>query len=343
MPNRAGPPPVQSRALTVVEARLDEVVKGIEKRNDQFLDLLGKENVGRWKAVALHALAGNKKVLQDCTVLSIIEAIRESAALGLSPTGLLGEGWILPYGEQAKFMPGYRGYLKLLRNSGQIRIADAQIVYMNDEFRVELGTDPKIHHVPILYGEKEGDQLIADRGDYRGAYAWVQLNSGLNVVEWMSFDDLMKIRARSPSVIAGRQSPWDTDPGEMMRKTPIRRLVKRLPLESMPHVARAAILDEEGDVIEGTATEVKEPAAQSRATAAAYALGRGQADEESDAQGTAETAEDQAAQDVAGADTEPSVVVGQCAADSPYGDGQVCILVKDHGNNHKGADGSTWA
>jgi phage RecT family recombinase len=323
----AGPPPVQNRALTTTTAKLDDVVKSLEKRNDQFLDLLGKDNVARWKAVALHALAQNKNVLRDCTALSIVEAIRESAALGLSPTGLLGEGWILPYKDQARFMPGYRGYLKLLRNSGQIRIADAQIVYMEDDFAVQLGTDPKIHHVPILYGEKnEAGDYLADRGDFRGAYAWVRLTSGETMIEWMTFDDLMKVRAHSPSANRG-EGPWITDPGEMMRKTPIRRIVKRLPLESMPLVARAATLDEEGDIIEGEATEV--PVSAARATAAAYALGRGANGDDSEPQGQPESATDQA--------------VG-CGVLTPsdYAAG-ACVLPLEHDGNHKDAAGQTWS
>lgn len=335
MPN-AGPPPVQNRSLPAVVSKYEEVVEQIGKRHDQFVALLGEKNVERWQAVALHALAQNKNVLKDCTPFSIIEAIRESAALGLSPTGMLGEGWILPYGDQAKFMPGYRGYLKLLRNSGQIRIADAQLVYMNDDFAVKLGTDPSIHHVPILYGEKkEGsdNEYAVDRGDYRGAYAWVRLSSGENVIEWMTFDDLMHVKAKSR---AAGNGPWVTDPGEMMRKTPIRRLVKRLPLESMPLVSRAAVLDEEGDVYEGQAVEVT-PAAERRAQAAVYALGRGQADEESEPQKTPEKPEG-----VAGADATPGQVVGQCAEPSPY-DGSICILQGGHDRNHKAADGSTWS
>lgn len=345
MSNRAGPAPVESRALSVVQNRLADVVEGIEKRNDQFLALLGKEHTERWKAVALHALAANKNVLQNCTALSIIEAIRESAALGLSPTGLLGEGWILPYGDQAKFMPGYRGYLKLLRNSGQIRIADAQVVYMNDDFSVTLGTQPAIHHVPKLYGERnEENEYIAERGDYRGAYSWVRLTSGETIIEWMSMDDINAIRGRSPSARKG-EGPWITDPGEMMRKTPLRRMVKRLPVESMPLVARAAVLDEEADVIEGTATEVT-PAAQSRATAAAYALSRGGTGEDSEAQRSSEdvTVESQGKVDPTVIPTAVSPVdtnVAPCLDPSPYGDGEACRKPKDHPGNHQ-APGGTW-
>ncbi len=324
-PNRAGPPPVQNRALPAVVGKYDEVVKAIQDRHSQFTDLLGAKYVDRWQAVALHALAQNKNVLRDCTPFSIIEAIRESATLGLSPTGSLGEGWILPYGDQAKFMPGYRGLLKLLRNSGQVRIADTQIVYMNDDFVPVLGTSPSIHHVPVLYGEKNADgDYIAERGDYRGAYAWVRLTNGETLIEWMTLDDLMKVRQRSRAKDDG---PWVTDPGEMMRKTPLRRLLKRLPLESMPQVARAAVLDEEADVvIEGEATEVQPVSA--RATAAAYAVGRGATDEASDDP------------EPSGSVPEASALCGLAGPDADYGP---CVGPAGHDGLHRDAEGQTWA
>jgi hypothetical protein len=114
----------------------------------------------------------------------------------------------------------------------------------------------------------------------------------------------------------------------MMRKTPIRRLVKRLPLESMPNVARLAVLDEEGDVIEGEAVEVKVPAA--RANAAAYVLARGGNGEESEPQGTAETATESVAPDVG------------CGSMSPHELNVFCVKPAGHDLTHRAADDSTW-
>lgn len=338
MPNRAGPPPVSQRPQAT-EGTLAVVVREMNNRHDQFAALIGKDHLERWQTVALHALAQNENVLRNCTPISIIEAIRESAALNLSPTGLLGEGWILPYRDVAKFQPGYRGYLKLLRNSGQVKVVDCQIVYMADEFDVEFGTEPKIHHKPYLYGERnDAGELIGDRGLYRGAYAYVRLITGELVIEWMSWDDIDVVRRKSPSVAAGRQSPWDDFPGEMARKTVLRRLMKRLPLDTMPVVAQAATLDEEADIIEGQATEVT-PAAQSRATAAAFALARGATDEPSDAPGTSEGVTEASASEPAG--PAPVEEGAPCLAESPYGDGEVCRKRKDHPGNHQ-SPGGTW-
>lgn len=326
MSNRAGPPPVERQEAQPTTLAL--VVKGMDDRADQFSALVGRDHWERWKTVALHALAQNNKVLRECSSVSILEAVRESAAMNLSPTGLLGEGWIIPYKGVAQFQPGWRGLIKLLRNSGQIAVVDTQVVYLADEFRLVQGTDPQITHVPLLFGEKDPEtgEYLSDRGDYRGAYAYVRFNNGQIVVEWMPWPDIMKVRARSRA--QSDDTPWNTFPEEMARKTVLRRLIKRLPLETMPHVQRAAELDAEADIIEGEAVEITSGA---RATAAAYALGRGASDEENGAQRGSD------AVSAAAADSEA------CGALTPedYEPGS-CSLTIGHEGLHR-FEGSSWA
>ncbi len=314
MTNRAGPPPVAQATTGREVATLTEVVGGITARSEQFALLVGPEHVERWKTVALHALSQNNRVLRECSAVSIIEAIRDSAAMNLSPTGLMGEGWIIPYKGVAQFQAGWRGYLKLLRNSGQYRRVDSQVVYMNDEFSIEFGTDPKIVHRPILFGEKnESGELVADRGDFRGVYCWAEDHYGEKVIEWMPWADVMAVARRSRSFNDG---PWQTDPGEMGRKTVIRRMCKRLPLDAMPQVALAVAADERMDQ-----QDDEQPAgapATARATAAAFA--------------PAEASGDPSASDVCGALTPED-----------YEEGGSCIRPLGHDEKHRDQLGQTWS
>ena len=50
--------------------------------------------------------------LLGCTQQSLLGSIMQSAQLGLEP-GVLGQCWIIPYGTEAVFIPGYRGYAQL--------------------------------------------------------------------------------------------------------------------------------------------------------------------------------------------------------------------------------------
>lgn len=265
----------QQQAVAVVAQRdpwMAEVVAGLDKpdRYDQLVSLLGSKGaVDRFKVVALHSIVHEDK-LRPCSPMSIVEAIREAAVLGLEVYGPLGESWILPAGAVARLQIGYRGYLKLIRESSQVEFMDAQVVYMNDTFDVEFGTAPRIIHRPLLFGErdKQTGDLLADRGGYRGAYAWAQLR-GTNhpMIEWMPLLDVEQIRKASPSVKSGRKSPWDDWYGEMMRKSPIRRLAKRLPLSEKAE--RALAYESVTDEIEAKVYEA--PKAQLPGRAAALA------------------------------------------------------------------------
>lgn len=276
----------QKEAVVAV-ARTDpwmaDVVAGLDKpeRMDQLVSLLGSRGaVERFKVVALHSIVHDDK-LRPCSAMSIVESIREAAVLGLEVYGPLGESWILPAGQVARLQIGYRGYLKLIRQSEQVEFFDAQVVYMNDTFDVEFGTSPRIIHKPLLFGEKdEKGTPITTRGGYRGAYAWAQLR-GTNhpMIEWMPLVDIEQVRKASPSVQRGRKSPWDDWFAEMARKSPIRRLAKRLPLSEK--AARALAYEAETDDIE--VKVVQQPAAQLPGRAAALAavqqrLGTGEAE-----------------------------------------------------------------
>jgi recombination protein RecT len=98
----------------------------------------------------------------------------------------------------------------------------AHVVYEQDEFAIELGSEPRVTHRPFIDGE---------RGAIRGAYAVAKLESGAIDIEWMGLEELEKIRAGAAATRGGKDSPaYAEHEGEMYRKSPIRRLAKRLPL-----------------------------------------------------------------------------------------------------------------
>jgi len=196
---------------------LAAVRTALTAREDQMLALLGGSiPLDRFLTVALHAVNGNRDLLR-CTPLSIVEAIREAAALRLEPTGLLGDAYIVRYGDTARLLPGYRGLLKLARRSGDVAQIDAHMVYEGDLFEIEQGSEPRILHTPTL----------GDRGAYLGAYAFARMTSGELITEWMNVADIEQVRRSSR---AGDRGPWIDWYAEMARKTVLRRLMKRLPL-----------------------------------------------------------------------------------------------------------------
>ena len=98
----------------------------------------------RFARTVLTAVARDPNLLK-CTPASIIGAAMQAAQLGLTP-GLLGEAWLIPYGEQATFQVGVRGLISLAARSGII--IRAHTVHEGDQFTYELGLRPILRHVP---------------------------------------------------------------------------------------------------------------------------------------------------------------------------------------------------
>ena len=182
----------------------------------------------RLARIALTCLRQNPK-LQQCDPTTFIASIMQAAQLGLEP-GVLGQCYLIPYGNECQFMPGYRGLIDLARRSGNIVSIVARVVYENDLFNYEYGLQEKLEHKPAL----------DNRGKIIAFYAVAILKDGGHQFEIMSKNEVDKIRDTYSK--AKNKGPWVDNYEEMAKKTLIRRLFKWLP--SSPEMQKAAMLDE---------------------------------------------------------------------------------------------------
>lgn len=170
------------------------------------------------------AMSRTPKLL-ECTGESLACSIMAAAQLGIEPTGMLGQGYLIPYYNgkmkkmEAQFQIGYRGLIDLARRSGRIKNVYAINVFAEDTFNVALGTSPKIDHWPNYDGERSWNT-------FKGAYAVAEFKDGTTLFEYMTKGEIEAIRRRSKSSDGG---PWVTDTLEMARKCPVKRLCKYLP------------------------------------------------------------------------------------------------------------------
>ena len=177
--------------------------------------------------IALNELR-NSEFLAKCAIQSpesFLNAIVQASHLGLEIGGTLGQAYLVPFKGEIKMMPGYRGLLSLARRSGEITSINAEIVYEQDEFDLSLGLEAKVTHKPKIRG---------NRGEPVLAYMVAHFKDGGHHFEWMSIEEIMSVKERSSAVQSakknGKQTPWDTDRDEMIRKTVIRRGWKYLPM-----------------------------------------------------------------------------------------------------------------
>jgi recombination protein RecT len=190
-----------------------------------------------FRNAAIVAVQDNSQIL-SCNPESIFKSIRKLAAAGLVPDGK--EAALVPFKNSCTAIPMVSGLVKMARRSGDVKDIRAHLVYQNEvdqgRFTYIVGDEERLEHDPILF---------AERGDLVGTYAIAKLKDGTLVREFMSMDDVERIRKAAASQrptqydkTDGPKGIWKEHFGEMVKKTVIRRLVKRLDLsaEDMRHI-----------------------------------------------------------------------------------------------------------
>ena len=188
----------------------------------------------RFTRMALSALNNNPK-LQECTQMSFLAALMNAAQLGLEPNTSLGQAYLIPYKNkgvlECQFQIGYKGMIDLVYRNEMVQTIQAHCVYQNDEFKYELGLEPKLHHVPAFQ----------DRGELIAVYAMFRLQYGGFGFEVMSKGDVDVYAVRYSQGIDSSYSPWKSNYEEMAKKTVIKRVLKYAPMRT--DFARAMSVD----------------------------------------------------------------------------------------------------
>ena len=163
--------------------------------------------------VAITAMNKNPKLL-ECTKESVFRCILDSAAFGVELNGR--DAHLIPYGREATLIIDYKGYVRLVMNTGLVSNIHADVVCENDDFEYNLG-EVKRHVIDFK----------KPRGAVYAVYCIVTMKDGTKKADVMSDEEVEVIRKRSRS---GNSGPWITDRNEMRKKTVFRRLQKWLPL-----------------------------------------------------------------------------------------------------------------
>ena len=214
------------------EQTLKQVMSSITSRERVVRPMIEDSGIS-WdvfKSNAIQLLRTRPDVL-DCTVASIVNACIEAAHDGLRLDGK--EATIGPrsvkisnnpkrYEKQAIYIPMAHGMIQQIyrASEGKVKSLQVEVVYKNDQYQVSAGHNPQIIHFPVVDGEK---------GPIIGAYAIAEYAAGGYVTERLDAEDLAQIRGK-----AEQDYIWKEWPGEMSKKSAIRRIRKRLPIGHGP-------------------------------------------------------------------------------------------------------------
>ena len=143
-------PVVEKKNPTSFPAMLQAFLPEIKRALPKHL------NGDRMARIALTAFRRTPK-LAECDPMSVFAAVIQAAQLGLEPD-TMGRSYLIPYGRECQFVPGWKGLVDLVNRSGMGSVWSYP-VFDGDEFDYQLGSDPKVHHVPK--GEFEPDKITA--------------------------------------------------------------------------------------------------------------------------------------------------------------------------------------
>lgn len=229
-------PQPQQRAVGLREKRADlgTMQHLFDQYKSQIAMALPKHMTPeRMIRIALTALT-TTPALQKCNALSVAASVVQASVLGLEVNTALGEAYLVPYKDNCQLIPGYQGLIKLVRNSGDLRMINAQAVHEKDTFEFEDGLDPYLVHKRF-----KGD----DRGPVTAYWAGAVLKDGGRQFVVLTKKEA-EAHGRRFSKTYGN-GPWTSDFDAMALKTCVRKLIKFLPKSIESQAAMA--LDERAE------------------------------------------------------------------------------------------------
>lgn len=185
------------------------------------------------KAEALPKDFNQTRFMQNCmTVLQDTKGIEKVQPITIARTMLKGaflsldfmnkECYAIPYGNSLQFQTDYKGEVKLAKKYSTNPIKDiyAKLVRKGDFFEEEIKEGQQyINFKPIPFNT---DEII-------GAFAICFYRDGSMIYDTMSKEEIEKVRKNYSK--APNSPSWVKSPGEMYKKTVLRRLCKMISLD----------------------------------------------------------------------------------------------------------------
>lgn len=211
---------LQGTPIQIIEAAIREIQPAFDAVK------VGNVSFQREAEFAVQILAANDYLLRVAmgNRQSVIDAVTNIAAIGISLNPAKKQAYLVPRKGAICLDIGYQGLLDLAIDSGSIRWGQARLVYASDTFEMQ-GVDREPMHRFAPFAK--------DRGELVGVYVVVKTPEGDYLTEAMSIEEVNAIRDRSEAwkawIEKKKKCPWVTDPGEMTKKTCVKRGSKYWP------------------------------------------------------------------------------------------------------------------
>lgn len=201
----------KNNKLIEVHDRLSNL---IEKRTDALPSDL---NIDRFKQNAMHVVSEIREI-ENINTVSICRTILQGAFLGLD--FLNRECYAIPYKGIMTFQTDYKGEVKLAKKYSikSIRDVYSKLVREGDDFSEKIVEGKQtLDFTPQPFSTEK----------VKGAFAVCLYEDGSMIYETMSISDINSVRDN----YSKSKNIWGKSPGEMQKKTVLRRLLKHVTLD----------------------------------------------------------------------------------------------------------------
>lgn len=204
---------LQSKSNTSQQPTTVQTLKGLlasptlKKRFEEILDKRASQFM-----TSIVNLYSSEKTLQKCEPMSVISSAMVAATLDLPVDKNLGYAWIVPYGNQAQFQLGYKGYIQLALRTGQYRSINVVEVYEGQLTK----WNPLSEELELDFEGKESDKVVGYAG-------YFELINGFRKTVYWTRDQIEAHRKKFSKSDFG----WKKDFDAMAKKTVLKSLLSK--------------------------------------------------------------------------------------------------------------------
>lgn len=175
-----------------------------ETMKRKFTDILGKKAPAFMASII--SLYNSDTKFQNVDGYSVVNSALLAATLDLPINKEFGFAWIIPYGKQAQFQIGYKGYVQLALRTGQYRNLNVVEIHEGELKKF----NPLTEEIELDFTAKTSDDII-------GYAFYMRLLNGFEKTIYWSEADIMAHAKRFSKTF--KNGPWQTDFNEMAKKT----------------------------------------------------------------------------------------------------------------------------
>lgn len=188
----------------------------------RFADAIGERNAGAYISSVLLAVANDESgKLAECKAESIYISALRAATLRLSVDPSTGQAYLVPFGNRATLIVGYKGLQDMAVRTGKYRYINTNPIYEGETIE-----ENRISGFHTLTGNRTGDKII-------GWIAAFEMNPerghihGYAKTLYMTVEQIHEHAQKYSPGYGNKKGGWTTNTAEMERKTVLRRLLRK--------------------------------------------------------------------------------------------------------------------